>query len=65
MPDGIGITEPSDIVIMASKAVKLMGFVDVNVAWEAMDPLFHSIVIADREGVAIGTMLGAEVILER
>jgi hypothetical protein len=65
MPDGIDITEPSDIVIMASKAAELMGFVDVNVACEAMVSLFHSIVIADREGLAIGTMLGAEVILER
>jgi hypothetical protein len=63
MPDGI--TEPSDVVTKSSMVEELMGSVDVEAAWDAMNPLFHSMVIAGRDGVAIDTMLGAEVTLER
>jgi hypothetical protein len=65
MPDDIDITEPSDVVTKASMVGELMGLVDVEAAWDAISPLSHSMVIAGRDGVAIGTMLVVEVILER
>jgi hypothetical protein len=65
IPEGIAITEPSDIVIMTSFVAELTILVEVEEAGVALDSLFHSIVTGARDGVAIGTMLGAEVMLER
>jgi hypothetical protein len=65
LPDGIDITEPSDIVIMSPSVAELTVFVNVEADWAAAGSFAHAMVTGDRDGVAIGTMLGAEVMLER
>jgi hypothetical protein len=65
IPEGIDITEPSGIAIIAFIAAELLGIVEVEDSDPALGLLFHSIVIGARDGVAMGTMLGAEVMLER
>jgi hypothetical protein len=64
IPEAIDITEPSDMVIMAPLAAELDTLVGVETARAATGSVFHSIVIAGREGVAIGSMLAGEVILD-
>jgi hypothetical protein len=64
IPEAIDITEPSAMVIRMSFVVELDSLVDVCTARAETELLFHSIVIAGREGVAIGFMLGAEVMLD-
>jgi hypothetical protein len=64
IPEAIDITEPSAMVIRMSFVVELDSLVDVCTARAKTELLFHSIVIAGREGVAIGFMLGAEVMLD-
>jgi hypothetical protein len=64
VPDGIDITEPSDIVMPGSIVAEAILLVDVETAKAATGALFHSIVIAGLDGVAIGFMRGAEVTLE-
>jgi hypothetical protein len=64
IPDAIDITEPSAIVIKASFVAELDILVEVCTARAATGSLFHSIVIAGREGVAIGFIFGAEVMLD-
>lgn len=58
----IGITEPSDIVIIGCDSdILAVPDGDVEAATAATGKLAHSIVTAGRDGVAIGTILGAEV----
>jgi hypothetical protein len=64
IPDGIDITEPSDIVMPGSIVAEATLLVDVETASAATGALFHSMVTAARDGVAIGFMRGAEVTLE-
>jgi hypothetical protein len=56
-PDGIAITDPSDIDILASTEAELAVLVVIE------SSVFHSMVTAPQEGVAIGTMLGADMML--
>lgn len=64
IPDGIDMTEPPDIVMPGFIVADAFLVVDVETASAAAGSLFHSMVIAGREGVAIGFMAGAEVTLD-
>jgi hypothetical protein len=64
IPDAIDITEPSAMVIKTSFVAELDVLVDVWAARATTGSLFHSMVIAGREGVAIGFMFGVEVMLD-
>lgn len=66
MPDGIDMTEPSDMVIRVSMVAEadMLIVVEVETASAATGSLAHSIVTAGRDGVAMGTIFGAEVILD-
>jgi hypothetical protein len=63
IPDGIDMTDPSDIVMPESIVADAILLVDVETA-NAAGALSHSMVTAGLEGVAIGFMRGAEVTLE-
>lgn len=64
MPEGIAITDPSDIVITSPKAVE-SDLVGAATGRSVEGSVFHSMVTAGRDGVAIGIILGVEVMLER
>lgn len=66
IPDGIDMTEPSDMVISTSivAEVDMLVVVEVERASAATGPLAHSIVTAGRDGVATGTILAGDVMLD-
>ncbi|KAH7072012.1 hypothetical protein BKA63DRAFT_516783 [Paraphoma chrysanthemicola] len=65
MPDGIDMTEPSDMVMSTSMVAEadMLIVVEVDNARAATGSLAHSIVTAGRDGVAIGTIFGGGVML--
>jgi hypothetical protein len=65
MPEGIDMTDPSDIVMPGSIIAEVCELVGVETAMAATGLLFHSMVIGARDAVGIGFMLGAEVTLDR